>query len=222
MQNAANQVVTIDGKRVLYLREKMIELDRCPVLYDKPFTAQSLQEDFEAASGKWFADDDHWLTGEIREDAGGMLYSRASYDCDMIFEFDAETVGGCSNDLNFVWKTCGWDAEKHDAGRGYIGGLGGWWLNKAGIEKYPECIPFAATPLYPLEAGKPYHIIAGGIDGHCFVFANGELLLEMIDSAPETLADCGRFGLGTYASCIRYRNLKVYRAQASGCALKYL
>lgn len=191
------------------------------ILYDRPFTPESLEADFEAASGEWRVEADGWLTGAIRRNGGGILYSRASYDGDMMLDFDAVAVPPCCNDLNFVWKTCGWDAETNDAGRGYIGGLGGWWLNRAGIEKYPACTPFAATGLCPLEAGRQYHITAGSVAGHCFLFVDGALVVEMRDPAPQTLADCGRFGLGTYASRIRFSHLIVCEPYAEPLHLSY-
>ncbi len=46
---------------------------------------------------------------------------------------------------------------------------------------------------------------------HAFIFADGRLVVELKDPAPELLDDCGRFGLGTYASRIQFANLKVYR-----------
>lgn len=205
----------------LFITGRRIVPGKSRILYDRPFTPASLAADFEAASGSWQADETGWLTGEIRRNGGGILYSRASYEGDMMLDFDAMAVPPCQNDLNFVWKTCGWNYEKNDADRGYIGGLGGWWLNRAGIEKYPSCTPFVSTGLCPLEAGKQYHITAGSIRGHCFLFVDGALVVEMRDPTPEALADCGRFGLGTYASCIRFTALTVYEPYAEPLHLSY-
>lgn len=150
-----------------------------------------------------------------------MLYTKQSWDFDLIMEFDAEAIPPCKNDLNFVIKTSGWDSVHHDAGPGYIFGLGGWWLDKAGIEKYPTCKPRCLTELYPLESGKLYHIIAGVIDGHCFFYANGKLVCEMYDPAPEDFVGSGKVGFDTYASQIRYKDLRVYRAAYTERILEY-
>ncbi len=40
------------------------------------------------------------------------------------------------------------------------------------------------TPLFPFVPGKIYKIQAGSIDGHCFIFADGKLLLEAMDPDP--------------------------------------
>lgn len=206
--------------RLVYCDQKMIDLDACEVVYDTPFTPESLEEDFEAPSGHWSVKDG-WLVGVHRENSGGMLYTKQSWDFDLIMEFDAEAIPPCKNDLNFVIKTSGWDSVHHDAGPGYIFGLGGWWLDKAGIEKYPTCKPRCLTELYPLESGKLYHIIAGVIDGHCFFYANGKLVCEMYDPAPEDFVGCGKIGFDTYASQIRYKDLRVYRAAYTERTLEY-
>ncbi|MDD6031981.1 MAG: hypothetical protein PUC47_00630 [Oscillospiraceae bacterium] len=206
---------------IYYADQKAIDLDRCPVVYSRPFSEASLREDFEAASGSWSVTEDGWLTGLHRDNSGGMLYTRQSWPFDTLVEFDARAVPPCCNDLNFVLKTCGWDAEKGDAGRGYIAGLGGWWLNKAGIEKYPSCQPRCLTSLFPLETGRVYHIVAGAIEGHCFFFVDGQLVVEMTDPHPEDFSDCGKVGFGTYASHIQYRNLVVYKAAYTFRELSY-
>lgn len=207
--------------KVYYIDQKKIDLSKCEILYNRPFSKESLQEDFEQASGQWYMDTDGWLTGIHRDNSGGILYSNDNYDCDTIMEFDAKTVAPCDNDLNFVFKTCGWDYEKNDAGRGYIAGLGGWWTNKTGIEKYPSCMPRVLTPLFPLEAGKQYHIVAGSINGHCFIFVDSKLIIEMTDPSPEDFKDCGRIGFGTYASYVKYTNFTLYKAEYEQRDLSY-
>lgn len=206
---------------IFYCAEKKIDLQTCKILYNRPFTAVSLEEDFETASGSWSVDSQGWLTGLHRDNSGGILYSKKGYNCDVIMEFTARTVPPCCNDLNFVFRTCGWNYEKNDADRGYIGGLGGWWTNNVGLEKYPTCLPRALTPLFSLEAGKSYHIVTGSISGHCFIFVDGKLLLEMTDPAPEDFADCGRFGFGTYASHIQFRDFTLYRADFTPHSISY-
>ena len=65
----------------------------------------------------------------------------------------------CNNDLNFVLKAEGWDYERNDAARGFIGGLNGWYDKKAGFEKYPLCdtqalVPFAGVPPRVSHSGR--------------------------------------------------------------------
>lgn len=207
--------------RTFYIHQNAFDLDKCPVLYARPFTPASLEEDFEAASGSWKVDEAGWLTGIHRENSGGMLYSKMSWSGDVIMEFDARTVPPCCNDLNWVLKTCGWNETAGDAGRGYIMGLGGWWLNKSGMEKYPACQPCALTSCFPLRSGHVYHIVAGCAQGLCFFFADGQLVMEMQDPHPEDFADCGRIGFGAYASHNQYKNLTVYQGKFEPRELAY-
>lgn len=212
--------MVVTKPEILHIKQKQICLDKSTVLYARPFTAEVLEQDFEISGGLWEAKDG-WLIGETRRDGAGILYSRASYEGDVLLDFMAETVPPCANDLNFTWKTSGWNYEKDDADRGYVGGLGGWWLDRAGIEKYPDCVPFVSTGLCPLEEGVRYHIQAGSVSGHCFIYVNGSLVVEMIDPYPETLDGCGRFGLGTFASKIRFTDLKVYRPYVENTDFSY-
>ena len=206
---------------IYHITGKKIDPARCEVLYNRPFTESSLFEDFDVASGSWYVDDRGGLTGRIGKNAGGMIYSKENYGCDVLMDFRAGTVPPCANDLNFVFRTSGWDAEKQDAGPGYIAGIGGWWVNKTGIEKYPSCRPTAMTPCFRLEAGREYHVFAGSVGGHCFLFVDGQLIIELFDPSPEDLEGCGKFGFGAYASHVRYRDLKVYRAEYEAHTLSY-
>jgi hypothetical protein len=62
--------------------------------------------------------------------------------------------------------------------------LQGWWEGKVGIEKSPEYKLNIATPLFDFEPGRTYRIQGGSIDGHCFVFVDGKIVLEVTDSVP--------------------------------------
>ncbi|MEG1381145.1 MAG: hypothetical protein RSC73_02775 [Ruthenibacterium sp.] len=208
-------------KSILHCAEKTIDLNQCEILYDRPFSKSSLEEDFEAASGTWHVDETGWLVGLETKNAGGILYSNKNYQSDIILEFDAQTVPPCKNDINFVLSTIGWDYEKNDAGKGYIGGIGGWWNDNAGFEKYPACLPRALTPLFSVTAGQCYHITAGVLCGACFLFVDGQRILEMTDPAPLDFAGFGRFGLGTYASHVRFHALTVYKAAGEKIVRSY-
>ena len=131
------------SERILHIKEKRICLDSSAVLYARPFDEQSLREDFEATGGQWRAEADGWIVGETKRDGAGILYSRASYEGDILLDFIAQPVPPCCNDLNFAWKASGWNYEKDDADKGYIGGLGGWWLNRASKNTRD------ASPSYP-------------------------------------------------------------------------
>ncbi len=65
------------------------------------------------------------------------------------------------------------------------------------------------TPLFDFEPGKLYKIQAGSIDGHCFIFANGKLLLEAMDPDPIDNQKYTKVGLETYCSRIKIRNIVI-------------
>lgn len=128
--------IHVENETGLFLTGKRIFPEKSLMLYDRPIDSHTL-EDFEVASGEWEASNDGWLTGQIRKNGGGILYSRQSYPGDIVLEFDAMAVPPCDNDLNFVWKASGWDYARNDAGKGFIGGLGGWWLNRPALRNIP-------------------------------------------------------------------------------------
>ena len=213
--------VTEKKNGVCYITGKKIDLNALELLYSAEFSESSDLDDFEVTGGDWRVEDG-WLIGSINEDRGGLIYSNRSFDCDVIIDFEAMAIPPCDNDLNFTWHADGWNYEKNDASRGYIAGLGGWWLNRAGIEKYPDFKLYCSTGSYPLKSGKIYRITAGSIEGHCFIYADGELIVEVTDPEYKTLLPYGRVGFGTYASAIKFRNLKVYRAGFETVRFKYL
>ena len=195
---------------MLKITNKQIDLDRSEILYEKPFSKASLMEDFEISGGTWTVEEG-WLTGLFRENAGALVYLKKEFPGDILLDFIGRTVPPCDNDLNFTFKTKGWDYEKNDADRGYIGGLGGWWDNKAGIEHYPQCTPWASTELLKLESGKEYHIQTGSIGDHCFLIVDGVIVTELYDPNAEEFKDCHRVGLGSYCSHVQFRDFKVIR-----------
>ena len=204
----------------MYILGKEIILEDSPILLRLSLDSAPDLDHFEVTGGEWKIVDGA-LQGCYRENGGGMLYSKLDVPGDILMDFDGELVPPCANDLNFVFKTDGWDAAKQDAGSGYIGGLNGWWEGKAGIEKYPACSPSAQTALFSAVSGVRYHIQTGCIEGHCFLFVDGKLIVELSDPHYHDFAQFGRFGFGTYCSKARYSNLTVYRPLWKKRALSY-
>lgn len=193
------------------VKRKRIDVEHSEILYDREFTEQSLAEDWEAAAlGKWWVEDGV-LNGRYPGNGGGILYSKKSYQGDILLDFYGRTVAPCNNDLNFVWRAEGWDYRTNDAGVGYIAGLQGWWEGKAGIEKYPECSLFASTAIFDYTPGKFYHIQAGIVEDSCFIYVDEKLVLELSDPDPIDSSKYGRVGLGTYCSFNQYRDFKILR-----------
>lgn len=70
--------IHVENETGLFLTGKRIFPEKSLMLYDRPIDSHTL-EDFEVASGEWEASNDGWLTGQIRKNGGGILYSRQSY-----------------------------------------------------------------------------------------------------------------------------------------------
>jgi len=206
---------------MLNVMGKNILLDRSEILYNRPFSEESIAEDWEIASGSWWIEDG-WLTGKIKENAGGIIYSKASYPGDIMIDFYGRTVSPCANDLNFVLRAEGWDYKKNDAGISYIAGLQGWWTGKTGIERYPECNLQATTSLLDFIPGKIYHIQAGVVGNYIFIFVDGRLAVEMRDPNPIDSNKFGKIGFGTYCSHIQIRDLKVIQLVSEDVHMEYV
>ena len=207
-------------REMLNIMGKEIILDKSKILYDRPFSEQSINEDWEVATGEWWLEKD-WLTGRFYGNGGGYIYSKGNFQGDIMIDFFGRTVPPCENDLNFTWHTEGWDFMANDAGKGYIAGIQGWYAGKTGIEKYPECNIQATTGLLDFVAGETYHIQAGTIQNMCFIFINGRLAVELKDPMPFDMAMYGKVGIGTYCSYIQVKSFKVYGLFSEDTDLKY-
>lgn len=192
------------------LLRKTVDIAQSEVLWKKSFTPQVLAEDFEIGSGQWQVVDGA-LHGSHIQPGGGMLYTRESWPGDILLDFSGYLLAPYDHDLNFVLKTEGYDYEKGDAGRGYIGGISGWYEQKAGIEKYPTCYPAAMMHGISVEAEKIYHMQAGAIGGHLFLAVEGETLIELFDDSYSDYDSFGRCGIGLFASAAVVTDLAVYR-----------
>jgi hypothetical protein len=207
------EMLKISGKKIL--------LEESHIMYNKPFSAVTLSDDWEIATGEWWMEDG-WLTGRINKNGGGLIYSKSSYTGDIMLDFYGRSVPPSTHDLNFVWRAEGWDHEKDDAGIGYIAGLNGWWTGKTGIEKYPGCDILATTSAVEFISGTTYHIQAGIVQDMCFIFVDDKLVLEMKDPYPIDPEKYGKVGFGTFFSFIQVRDLQIFRLASAVDRLQYL
>ena len=74
----------------LHLLGKLVKIDECPLLL-KSNPDENWEKDWQVMAGKWHREDG-WLIGAERGNKGGILFSRTSYDCDVIFSFTMKTV----------------------------------------------------------------------------------------------------------------------------------
>ncbi len=205
---------------MFYVHQSRVVPEESGILMEDPFTENSLAQNWEITGGTWKTDHGV-LTGFNRENGGALIYSRRQFPGDVMLDFYGTMVPPCRNDLNFSWRSKGWDTERNDAAEGYIAGVGGWWTGRTGIERYPTCDLFALSSSLVPESGREYHIQAGTIGHMCFVAVDGTVVLELRDPDPISDPDSNRVGLGTYCSRIRFRKFQVKKPKWEKADLSY-
>lgn len=194
---------------LLRLMKKEIDLDQSPVLYRAPISADTFTREWKVYSGEWWVEGE-WLTGKNPGNFPGMVFLRGDFPGNVLVEFEARTVLPSTRDINVMWNGS-WDEVNNRRDVAYVAGLEGWWGGKVGIEKSPEYKLNAATPLFDFEPGRIYFIQVGSIDGHCFVFVDGQLALEVTDPDPIDAQKYTKIGFEAYCSYIQVRNVQIRR-----------
>jgi len=205
---------------MLYVGSNIVEPGE--LLFHDDFNNTNLAERWEITGGEWTSGNG-CCTGLYRENAGGLIYTREGFEDakDIMLDFYGTIISPCTNDLNFSFRTSGWNYEVGDADVGYICGINGWYINRTGIERYPECKLFGWTEAFKAESDREYHIQAGIVDGKCFIAIDGVMITTLADPDPIDREDCNRVGLGTFCSHIRFRDFKVYRPTVKPIELSY-
>jgi hypothetical protein len=193
----------------MHIMRKQIHLDRSELLSSIPLSSEVLRMDWRIYGGTWNIEDG-WLTGKNPDNCPGMIIHRDDFPGNIMVDFEARTVLPCTHDIDFMWNGS-WDEATNQRGLAYVGGLAGWWGGKVGIEKSPEYKLNALTPLLPFEPGRSYHIQGGSIDGHCFVFVDGRLAIELTDPDPIDTTRYTKIGFEAYCSHIQIRSVKIWR-----------
>ncbi|RAP75313.1 hypothetical protein [Paenibacillus montanisoli] len=192
---------------MIHLLHKQVDPRKCPILYETSFEQEQELDNWRMCSGEWWVENG-WLHGRNPLNAPGVLLSKRDFPGNVLVEFEGRTVLPSTHDINLMWNAS-WDEEKNMRGAAYVAGLEGWWEGKIGLEKSPEYVLNAATPLFDFEPGRTYFIQAGSIDGHCFVCVDGKLLLELTDYEPIDSAVHAKVGFEAYASYIQLRNVRI-------------
>ena len=205
---------------MIQLMKKRLDPDSMEILYDRPFTPESVAEDFTVRGGKWQVDEDGWLIGENRENSAAMIMSKAEYFGDVLVEFDASTVLPATRDINVTWHGS-WDEENDRRGWAYVAGIQGWWQGMVGFEKSPNYDLFVTTKLFPFEPGRTYHVTVGNIANDIFVAIDGVVALEIHDPDPIDIMKYGQIGFEAYCTKVRYRDVKVRRVTYVDTAAPY-
>ena len=191
----------------LLLMHKRIDLAASPVLYDRPCSAESLSEDWQAHNAQWEARDGAFW-GRNPLPAPGVIVCRHSFPGNVLVDCYARTVLPARHDIDVMWNM-DWDEAVNQRGAAYVAGIQGWWEGKVGIEKSPEYRLNATAPCPWFEPGREYHVQAGSIDGHCFLFVDGILRLELTDPDPIDSSIHTHIGFEAYQSMIAVRNIVV-------------
>jgi hypothetical protein len=195
---------------MIELLKKQVDLDGSPVLFEEICTPGNLERNWLVKGGAdWRAQDDAFL-GVNSGNHPGMIISRADFFGDVFLDFEARTVPPSTHDIDWMWNGS-WDDATDTRGTAYVAGLQGWWTGKVGFERSPDYRLNVATPLFPFEPGRWYHIQSGSIAGHIFVVVDERLVLEVTDPDPIDAGAHGRVGFEAYASMIQVRSIKVRR-----------
>ena len=208
----AGCTTTMDHKNKLEVSGKKIDLEKSKLLFEEDFSSGKnlLNNWIEVGDAVWTVKDSalegRWKDGNKLKH--GQIFSKNTFQGDILMEFDAQTVAPSDHDIIWWWGVT-LNKEKDKWKSGYLGALGGWWANQAGVEKIDgKEVYMAKTSLFKLELGKKYKIQCGIVDGTVFLFANGQLIIEFFDPMPLN-SGTTYIGFGLYQSHVRFGNLKV-------------
>ena len=190
------------GNEILLLGKKIF-WDKSEILLDYQ-PDENWQSVWDAKLGHWECKDGY-LIGSEPGNFGGILLSKQVFSDNVMMRFKVSTVLPATRDLNAVFCTT-WDDSVNYLKKSYVVGLNGWYENKSGIERFPEEEMRSLTSLYQYTPGTEVEILTGAIDGHCFLFADGVLVQELIDSDP---IRGGHVGFSPYSTILKIRDIQV-------------
>ena len=167
---------------------------------------------------KWTVHPDRVEGGGPDEPHHGQIFYKTPVRGDVVMSFDARIIPPSYHDLVWFWNTR-FDVEPWSAG--YLGCLGGWYDDMAGIEKLPDFVPSAIAPSFRTEPGRVYHVTSGSIGFEHFIAVDGKLVTYFSDKDVPPPDEPGYFGFGVFESHAEYSNLKVYRPHPTKRPLVY-
>lgn len=188
--------ILLIGKRILS--------DRSPVVLSS-LPDENWREIWDPKGGTWYYENGY-LIGSEPENKGGILLSKRRFEGDVMLSFTAASVLPATRDVNAIYCTT-WDDEVNYLKLAYISGLGGWYEDKCGIERFPEDGLRALNPLYHYEPGREVRITTGAIAGHNFLVVDGQLVQELIDPSP--ILGGGHVGFSPYSTMLKIKDIEV-------------
>lgn len=187
------------------LLKKKIIMDKSDILLSyKP--DENWRDYWTVMDGSWEYKDG-WLIGKEARNRGGILFSKEAYEGNVMISFTAASVLPATRDVNALF-CAHWNDEINRLGEAYISGLNGWYDDKSGIERNRYSNLYATTSLYHYVPGQEVRICTGVIDGHCFLFADDQLIVELKDPNP---ISGGRVGFSPYCTQLAVKDIEVRR-----------
>lgn len=199
------------------LLDKIVDLDASKCL--RRFETFSPEEwSLVKHAPKWTVEENRIVGGGPDEPTHGQVFCRTPVRGDVVLDFEARIIPPSYHDIVWFWNTR-FDCEPWSAG--YLGCLGGWWSNCAGIEKLPGYVPSAIASSHTAKPGQWYHIVSGSVGRSHFIVVDSKLVTLFTDEATPDPAEPGHFGFGVYESHAEYRNLTVWSPTALPYQPKY-
>lgn len=189
-------------KDILLLGKRILS-EKSPVVLSS-LPDENWQEEWDAKLGSWEYKDGY-LIGSEPGNRGGILLSKQSFDKDVMLSFTAASVLPATRDVNAVYCTR-WNEETNYLKSSYVAGLGGWYEDKSGIERFPETGLRALTAAYHYEPGREVRITMGAVSGHNFLVVDDVLVQELFDPNP---ISGGHVGFSPYSTILKIKDIEV-------------
>ena len=182
---------------------KKIYIDKSPLLL-KYSPDEDWQKYWQVMAGDWRMENG-WLIGTENGNKGGILFSRESFDKNVMLSFTAATVLPATRDVNAVY-CAHWDEKTDYLADSYVCGLNGWYDGKSGIERNLTSNLYSTTSLYQYIPGTEVRMTAGAIDGHNFMVVDDQLVTELIDPSP---IKGGHVGFSPYCTILKIKDIEI-------------
>ena len=197
-----------------------LRLSECELLHSFE-TFDPAQWSIVKHTPKWTVETGRIVGGGPDEPHHGQIFFNEPVKGDVVLEFDARILPPSYHDIVWFWNTrFGGSPEPWSAG--YLGCLGGWYADMAGIEKLPDYKASAIAPSFRTEPGRWYHIVSGSLGFEHFIAVDGKLVTYFADAAVPDPSKPGYFGFGIFESHAEFTRLKVYRPHPTPRPLAYL
>jgi hypothetical protein len=204
----------------LRLIENEIDLAGSQVLFDQTITRENFNSHFDVYNSQWTVDVG-WLTGRNPDESAGMAFLKHDFPGNILLGFECRTVPPSTHDLNFMWNG-EWSQSLNSCGNAYIGSICGWYTKRIGIEKSPDYRLRATVPNNDFVPGRTYNVLAGTINGTCFIFIDGKLAVEVNDPYPLDNTKYSKIAFCAWSSYIQIRNIVIRKAKWRPVEMKYM